>query len=362
MGKPYTTAVGKLFYRIKPCWEPIEDIDEKPKYLSPMGEGNKPYFAPTYTQWEKTLRTNKRPIIITEGEKKAALLGLLGYAAIGLSGVQGWKDKTVRTDELEEIPAQFLEDYEDRDKELNQLENSRPLPELDSVNGVNIWKHRKVYLTFDSEINHKWQVKNALSQLAEWLKSKGAEPYIVILPTEINGDKNGVDDFVVRHGKESLEKILEASEPAFEYSKGKPILNLQVDPALALKSILLWSALKDHWRYRPGIGWHNWTGTHWQLKDDGIGTYIDQDIYAFMRANKWQRQESGSLSNFLRSLRSDLLVEKWNPKSKIAFQNGVLDFDAQILSIKTLRCPPILCLFSISAFNPHRTQVISLTY
>jgi putative DNA primase/helicase len=326
MGKPYVTDAGMPFYRIKPLWAPIEDLDEKPKYLSPKGEGNKPYFAPTFHQWDKALRVTKIPIHITEGEKKAALLGSLGYAAIGLTGIHGWKDKKIRTEEIEEIPAQCLEDDEDRDKSLNMLDDSRPLPELDSVNGVNIWKHRKVYITFDSDIIHKWQVKDALLQLAIWLKSKGAETYIVILPTEIDGSKNGVDDFIVRHGKDAYEALLKVAEPALTYSKGKTLLNLSVDPDLSQKSILLWSVLKEHWRYRAGIGWHNWTGTHWQLKDDGVGTFIDRDIYRFMRSNKWKHQECGAVGNLLRIMRADLLVENWNPKHKIAFQNGILDF------------------------------------
>lgn len=337
MGKAYTTDAGTPFCRIKPDWAPMEDLDEKPKYLSPKGEGNRPYFAPTFKQWEKVLRTTKTPIHITEGEKKAALLGSLGYAAIGLTGVHGWKDKNIRVDEIEEIPAQLLEDYEDRDKALNQLEDSRPLPELDLIGDVNIWKHRKVYISFDSDVIHKWQVKNALLQLAEWLKSKGAEPLLVLLPTEIDGSKNGVDDFIVRHGKEAYQTLLKVAEPALVPGKDKQKLKLPADPALPIKSILAWSVLKEHWRYRPGIGWHHWTGTHWQLKDDGTGTFLDRSIIEFLRANKWQRQEGGALSDLKRILKSDLIVEDWNPNNKIAFQNGVLDFDNEQFTPKLSR-------------------------
>jgi P4 family phage/plasmid primase-like protien len=324
-GKAYTTSSGAAFYRNKPDWSEFDNPDEKPKYLTPQGEGNRPYFAPTYKKWDKALRCHSIPIHITEGEKKALLLGAKGFAAIGLTGVHGWMDKNVRDEEVEDIPAQMIEDLEDRDEILNKLEESRPLPELEFIGNGDIWKGRKVFITFDSDIVQKWQVKNALKSLADWLASKGAEVYVVLLPNEINGDKNGVDDFVVRHGIAAYEELVKVSEPAFTYSKRGRKFNFPTEPDLPQKSAMLKSVLKDSWRYRPGIGWHNWKGTHWQLTDDGVGSYIDSDIYDFMTANKWKSQGNGGLSTLVRHMKAKLLVEHWNPPHKIAFQNGILD-------------------------------------
>ncbi len=328
-GQPYTTAKGSPFYRIKPDWSFVANPEEMPKYLSPKGEGNRPYFAPTYKQWEKVLRFRKIPIHIVEGEKKAAALGALGYAAIGLSGVNGITDRTVRNDEREEIPHAFIEDDESRDKLLNQLDESRTLPELELIGGEDIWKYRTVYLTFDSDVVQKWQVKHALKKLAEWLHSKGADVYIVLLPSELNEDKNGVDDFIFRHGVEAFEKAIKAAEPAFVREKKKLTFNLPTDPGLFQKASLLWGVLKEHWRYRPGIGWHQWVGDRWELTDDGAGTYIDDDIYQFLAANEWKAQGNGSMANLLRHMKAKLMVKSWNPKNKIAFSNGVLDLDSR---------------------------------
>lgn len=328
-GKPYTTSKGAPFYRIKPDWSFAENPDECPKYLSPKGEGNRPYFAPTYKQWDKALRVKKIPAHLTEGEKKAGKLGSHGMAAISFAGVNGWQDKTVRNEEHEDIPHAFLEDNEDRDSELNQHEESRAIPELEQIGDGDFWKHRTVYLDFDSDVIHKWQVRSALKKLATWLHSKGADVYIVLIPNELNGDKNGVDDFIFRHGIEAYEKLVKAAEPAFVRGKKKLTFNLPTDPGLFQKASLLWGVLKEHWRYRPGVGWHQWLGDRWDLTDDGAGTYIDEDIYQFLAANNWQAQGNGSLANLLRHMKAKLMVREWNPKHKIAFKNGVLDIETR---------------------------------
>jgi putative DNA primase/helicase len=324
-GEPYKRSNGKPFYRIRPDWHNDPDADEKPKYLSPKGEGNRPYFAPTYKQWAKCLRFKKIPIHLTESEFKAASLGAAGYAAIGLCGVHGFTDRSTRVDDLESIPAQLLEDGEFEFSQSEKLEISQILPELEFVNNSNIWEGRRVYISFDSDIVHKPQVKHALLKLSEWLNSKGAEPYIVLIPSELNGDKNGVDDLLFRHDNEAFELLLKRANPALNWRGKKKSLNLERDPILPAKANLLQSVLKDHWRYRPGIGWHRWTGTHWQLTEDGRSTHVKIDIYRFMESNGWNKQGGGNRNDLLDHMTAKLMVEDWNPKHLLAFTNGVLD-------------------------------------
>lgn len=350
-GKPYTTSKGAPFCRIKPDWSFAENPDECPKYLSPKGEGNRPYFAPTYKQWDKVIRVKKIPVHITEGEKKAGKLGACGFAAISIPGVNGINDKAIRNEEHQDIPHAFLEDNEDRDSELNQLEESRIMPELEQIGNGDFWQHRTVYLDFDSDVIHKWQVRSALKKLATWLHSKGADVYIVLIPNELNGDKNGVDDFLFRHGIEAYEKLVKAAESAFVRGKKKLTFNLPTDPGLFQKASLLWGVLKEHWRYRPGIGWHHWLGDRWELTDDGAGTYIDDDIYQFLAANNWQAQGNGSLANLLRHMKAKLMVREWNPKHKIAFSNGVLDIETREF-VQGHRREDFMTVALPFAFNP----------
>jgi putative DNA primase/helicase len=328
-GQPATRRSGASFYRIKPDWVVLDDSKEPPKYLSPKDEGNRPYFAPTYKYWKKALQSSKIPFHLTEGEKTAAKLGACGFATIGLSGVTAFLDKSRRNEYAEESALFLVEDNEDRGTESSQLETSRVLPELEFLGDENMWMGRTVYITFDSDIIYKHQVKSAMKGLATWLKSMGAYPYLVLLPTEINRDKNGADDFLFRHGVEAYQKLIHSAEPALKYEKKKVSLNLPDDPGLYQKASLLWGVLKEHWRYRPGVGWHQWTGKCWSLTDDGAETYIDDDIYQFMAANGWKIQTNASLANLLRHMKAKLMVKEWNPKHKIAFQNGVLDIQTR---------------------------------
>ena len=66
------------------------------------------------------------------------------------------------------------------------------------------WKRRNVFVVFDSDILDKSSVKNAYKSLKTALEELGATVKIIPLPPELNGEKNGVDDFIFRHGKSQL--------------------------------------------------------------------------------------------------------------------------------------------------------------
>ena len=189
-GKPYLKSDDQPFYRIKPEWGNLK-TEDSPKYLSSAGEGNRPYFSRLYPQWQRAIKSTKIDLTEVEGEKKGDCLCSYGEATIGFSGVSGWVDKTPRPGE-------------------NQLEHSRPLPELDVIE----WHNRKVYQCYDSDIIEKLPVRDALFERAQDLHHKGAHPYLILLPNEINGAKNGPDDFVVRHGIEAYRVLKKAAQPS----------------------------------------------------------------------------------------------------------------------------------------------------
>ena len=58
-GKPYTTSKDKPFYRLKPAVPPIKDGKET-RYLSPAGEGCRPYFSVLWPDWARTLEHRDR--------------------------------------------------------------------------------------------------------------------------------------------------------------------------------------------------------------------------------------------------------------------------------------------------------------
>lgn len=306
-GKAYDNSKGKPWIRIKPDdWETTQwnDDDEPPKYLSQSGEGNRPYFSSciSVNDWRKIIKSSRYPLIITEGEKKSDCACSNGHPTIGLAGVYGWVDSCPREGEAE-------------------LEDSRPIPELNIIN----WKNRTVVLAFDSDVIHKIPVRIALFDLAKWLKEQGAEPYICLIPTELDSSKNGIDDFVVRHGKEAFNMLKKFAFPALVTGGKAPSLNLPSDPALPVKVAMCWAVLKDSWAYRPGMGWYRWNQKYWQSRDNGKGTQFDDDLIRFMNEQGWQKQEGKDLNSLVRHLKAKLLIEQWNPQHLIAFTNGTLN-------------------------------------
>lgn len=309
-GKPFLRTDGKPFYRLKPDWGSLT-TEDSPKYLSPSGQGCRPYFSPLYPNWQLAAKSTKIDLWDGEGEKKGDCGCANGLATIAFSGVDGWVDSCPRVGEA-------------------NLEQSRVLPELSAIE----WKNRKVYQCFDSDIVDKIPVQLALARRAYELTRLGAYPYLVLLPNEIDGAKNGLDDFVVRHGIEALRvlgKKAQRTEFRVEEDKrsNKKTVFLKLDePESHYKALMAWAVLKEAWAYRPGIGWYEWQKTHWKLK---TVEEFEQILTCFMDAQGWKNRGSGLISSVVRELRSRLLVreEAWSPDNKLAFFNGTLQVDTE---------------------------------
>ncbi len=173
-----------VYYRLK-LKHPIETDNGRVKYLSPKKEkgfGNHAYILPEVENICRPYNPDK-PIFFTEGEKKAVKATLEGFPCIGLSGIWCFKDK----------------------------ENDF-LPELDELN----LKHRKCYICFDSDITHKFQVRRAELRITVELMNRGAQVFAIRLPNEENGEKNGLDDYLVRHGRNDFIALLKKSEEVSE--------------------------------------------------------------------------------------------------------------------------------------------------
>ena len=126
---PYPCYDGMaIFCRVKPDDAPI--LDGGPaKYLSPKGASVRAYIPP---MTREALQDPQRPVIITEGEKKAAKADQEGFPCIGLAGVWCFRDKT------------------------HDL-----IPDLMSIS----WKDRPVQIVFDSDAATKPEVQDAAFRL-----------------------------------------------------------------------------------------------------------------------------------------------------------------------------------------------------
>jgi putative DNA primase/helicase len=317
-GKKYRTSSGKDYLRLKPDWTESDRANadkELPKYLSPAGEGNRPYWAPTYTNWERAIQSRKIPFIWTEGEKKAACAGLLGHACIGFTGVYGWKDSTPR-------------DNTEKTDDKGKLLASRAIPELHPLKDENIWHKRVVNICYDSDASQKLEVREAIEQSALWLDAMGAYPHLIALPTEIDGTKNGIDDFVMRYGAAAFDRLRKLAVPIKITRKNEVrIVSIPLEPDLQTKTEISTIVLSKDWAWHPGIGWHRWNGKYWSSGDDADVTRLDRDIYDLHIENKWRNQEGRVLNNIIRTLKATAVIEgdEWNPRHLIGFRNGVLN-------------------------------------
>jgi hypothetical protein len=94
---PYYTAAGEPlpFYRVKVL---TPDLENGAKYKQPRNTANHiyfpPNFLPTLQNWIKQ-HSDTRVLIITEGEKKAAMACKWGFPAVALGGVDSWRSRTI---------------------------------------------------------------------------------------------------------------------------------------------------------------------------------------------------------------------------------------------------------------------------
>ncbi len=187
MAIPFRRADGSRtgYVRLRPD-KPRERNGKKVKYESPIGRGNHAYFA---VRSPDVLRDPSYPLLISEGEKKALKAKQEGFDCIGLVGVYG-----------------FQKARPDKSKPRELIDDLAP----SSI----VWKGRTVYICYDSDLAEKVEVRWAEWHLAETLMRHGANVRVVRLPSGPNGEKVGLDDYLVSHSAADLQKLLDVAQPA----------------------------------------------------------------------------------------------------------------------------------------------------
>ena len=170
---PYFDINGKVtdFFRIRYLEKPTGFagmVAKVQRYTQAPGTLNEVYLPPI-VPWAEIARRPTEDIIITEGELKAACACIYGYNCMALGGVSTWSSAKRNVALLE------------------------PLPQID-------WHGRSVIIVFDSDAATNPNVARAQIALAKMLLANGALPKIATLPPAINGEKQGLDDFLVAGG------------------------------------------------------------------------------------------------------------------------------------------------------------------
>ena len=157
-----------------------------------MKTGNRAYITPAVAA---AIADKSRPLFVTEGEKKALKGTQEGFPTIGLSGVWNWQVKREKDCENKAVGPREL------------------IPDLAAI----AWAGRDVFIVFDSDIIRpgKEQALWAEYHLATTLVAAGASVWVVRLPDLPDGNKCGLDDYLVAHTASELQALIDevASEP-----------------------------------------------------------------------------------------------------------------------------------------------------
>ena len=164
-GEPMTFNRLKLLTKPKTFGKPMQNA---PRYWQTPNTLPHIYFAPNVKGWTALLKDVRKRLIICEGEKKAFALSKHGLPALGLGGVWSFKSKKAGLSSL---------------KDFYLVE----------------WKGRIVELVFDSDAYERTDLLATLRTLAQELTRRGAKVSIVTLPGREDGEKNGIDDYLLDH-------------------------------------------------------------------------------------------------------------------------------------------------------------------
>jgi len=161
-----------------------QQTSEKPRRYVNEPEAGVAAYLPKIVDWFDIAGDPDQPIIITEGELKAAKATKEGFPTIGLGGIFNYR--AIR----QGIPF---------------------LPELEEFD----WAKRYTYICYDSDFRTNQNVCLAINMLAEELHERGAIPMILSLPDVVEDGKTGLDDLLVSAPKsqELLRQLLREAEP-----------------------------------------------------------------------------------------------------------------------------------------------------
>ena len=204
---PYFDLNGREndFYRFryleesesKAGWGASKPLSRR-RYTQPPGQTPRAYYPPIFPRpgdwtWAKVRDNLSLPVMITEGELKAAAGTALGRPTIGLGGVWNFTSKKA---------GKLLID------DLKQFKWKAD----DATSGV---VSRRVDIIFDSDAATNTDVQKAMVRLADILTDEGATVYTTFFPNTRDLEKTGLDDFIVAMGSKAFEAIkglLENSE------------------------------------------------------------------------------------------------------------------------------------------------------
>jgi len=233
----YVIPYSDGFFRIKILKQNSKFGElRKQKYTQPPRMPPRLYLSSLGgIDWKRIAKDPTKPLLITEGEKKAAAACKAKYACIGLGGV------------------------------FNFAKNGQLLPDWENFNLTG----RSITIVYDSDAASKLPVRCAEYLLAIQLIARGASVTRVRLPQPKGGEKVGLDDFLITRGFPSNVNAARAAFDALPREK--------IDPAYPPHLTELGNAIrfanefKDKLRYVPQM-------KRWIVQDEDTRLWkVDKD-------------------------------------------------------------------------------------
>lgn len=205
---PYFGLNGKpvSFYRTRL-------FDFEIKYKQPKDTPNHVYFPKGFQEATR----GKDYIIITEGEKKAAIATKLGFPCVGLGGVDSWRNRIITmpgASDLKQDDNKIQAKIPAGDDITEDYMSPLALGLQDLIDFV-LEHHLKVVIVFDSDTPNgtNTQVQRAAATLGFELRFRGI-PFKdirqILLPIISGQPKTALDDFLMaaHAGKEAFQHLL----------------------------------------------------------------------------------------------------------------------------------------------------------
>src|SRR5215213_6273154 len=231
----YSTAGVNGLHEIRPDRPRVQTREGKDRVLKYESAANSRVMIDVHPRTVSILDDPSVLLLIGEGIRKGDSAVSRGYHCLNLSGVYGWRGR-------------------------NAHGGKRVLADFDDI----VINNRRISIVFDSDGSSNPQVQEGAKRLREALIRRHAHAFVLFLPAGPDGEKVGLDNFLVAGG--DLDALIAEAEatPSGVLAAAAKRYHL-TDYGNAERLV---AQHRDEIRYsRPADAWHVWNSTHWT--DDG---------------------------------------------------------------------------------------------
>lgn len=189
----------------------VKLFDQDPKYKQPKDTHNYVYFPRGFMEVAKKVEY----VMVTEGEKKAALAVKLGFPCCAFGGVDSWRNRIISFTSDADLSNQgnIVSAKLPAGAELTEDMMSPLAMGMQDLIDYCLMHKKHLIIVYDTDFigGVKPQVQRAAATLGFELRCRGI-PFVkirqLVLPFFVEGEKVGLDDYLVRAGADTFKKLV----------------------------------------------------------------------------------------------------------------------------------------------------------